>query len=119
MTVYVDDMFRYPMGEYKRGNRTYKMSHMVADSTAELIAFCKLIDLDPKWIQLKGSYKEHFDITMTKREEAFKAGAIGCSMSEMGYLIRNRRETGSLGNLEEIRNERREKFGESAVPEVQ
>lgn len=31
MTVYVDDMYLYPMGEFKRGPRTYKMSHMIAD----------------------------------------------------------------------------------------
>ena len=106
MTVYCDDMYRYPIGEFKRGNRLYKMSHLVAESTDELIAFVKSIGLDPKWIQLKGSYKEHFDITMTKRDAALVAGAIPCSMSEMGYLVRNRKETGSLGNLEEIRCER-------------
>ena len=29
MTVYVDDMYLYSMGEFKRGPRTYKMSHMI------------------------------------------------------------------------------------------
>lgn len=104
MAVHVDDMYRYEIGQLKRGNRLYKMSHLVADSTEELIEFCIKIGVDPKYIQFKGTHKEHFDITMSKRAEAIKAGAIPCSMSEMGYLIRNRRETGSLGNLKEIRN---------------
>lgn len=106
MTVYVDNMYLYAMGEFNRGGRVYKMSHMVAESTEELITFVLSIGLNPKWIQLAGTYKEHFDITMTKRTLALSLGAVACSMSEMGYLIRQRRETGSLGNLEEIRNER-------------
>ena len=35
MTVYVDDMYLYPMGEFKRGPRTYKMSHMIADTAKD------------------------------------------------------------------------------------
>ena len=33
MAVYVDDMYKYPLGQFGR----MKMSHMVADTTEELL----------------------------------------------------------------------------------
>ena len=41
MTVYVDDMHLSPMGQFGR----MKMSHMIADSTDELLAMADRIGL--------------------------------------------------------------------------
>ena len=103
MAVYVDDMYLHPMGEYKRGNRTYKMSHIVADTREELLAIMKTIGVDPRWIQAKGTYKEHFDIAMSMRALAVKAGAVEVGMKQLVRMVTIRRQTGKLGTLEETK----------------
>lgn len=45
MTVYVDDMYRTEMGRYGR----MKMSHMIADTEAELHAMAARIGLARRW----------------------------------------------------------------------
>lgn len=72
---------------------------MIGDTDDELHAFAELLGLRQSWFQLPGTYKRHYDVTMTVRTKAIALGAIPIRMSEMGYLIRNRRETGSLGTL--------------------
>lgn len=76
MAVYVDDMYKNPIGEF--GNM--KMSHMAADTTEELLAMVDKIGVQRKWIQDKGTGSEHFDIAMGKRALAIKNGAIPLSM---------------------------------------
>ena len=44
MTVYVDDMYRSPIGRFGR----MKMSHMVADRRSELFDMARRIGLDWK-----------------------------------------------------------------------
>src|SRR5690349_13459638 len=87
MAVYVDDMHTTPMGEFKtpRG-RVYKMCHMVADTTEELLAMADKLGLQRRWIQKAGTHHEHFDIAMTKRAEAVKAGAVEITMSQLGRI---------------------------------
>lgn len=90
------------MGNFKtRPGRIYKMSHLIADSTEELLEMTNAIGVCPEWIQYAGTYKEHFDITKSKKALAIKAGAIPITTSQLGRLIRNRRLTGSLGTLKE------------------
>jgi len=73
MPVYVDDMWRYPMGRFGR----MKMSHMVADSREELLAMADRIGLARRWLQHagEGRSREHFDVSLSLRARAVGAGA--------------------------------------------
>lgn len=84
MSVYVDNM-RAPFGRLK-------MCHMAADSTAELLAMADKIGVARKWIQRPGTWKEHFDICLTKRHLALNHGAIEMSYSELGRKLLARRK---------------------------
>jgi len=89
MTVYVDDMYLYPMGNY----RGMKMSHMQADTTEELLAMVDKIGVARKWIQYPGiPGREHFDIALSKRELAIKNGAKSVTMREFAVISRAQRE---------------------------
>lgn len=68
MAVYVDDM------KAKFGRMT--MCHMLADTSAELLAMADKIGVARKWIQKPGERLEHFDICLQKRALAVKAGAV-------------------------------------------
>ena len=57
--VYVDD------AKLKFGRMT--MCHMVADTTAELLAMADTIGVARKWIQGAGTYREHFDVCLAMR----------------------------------------------------
>jgi hypothetical protein len=72
MTVYVDDMLM----EATVGRLTSRWSHMMADSTDELVAFAKRLGLRPAWIQHPGTWEEHFDLTEGKRLQAIGLGAM-------------------------------------------
>jgi len=56
--VYVDDMYKTPIGQFGR----MKMSHMIADTRAELLEMADKIGLQRKWIQSFDTPREHFDI---------------------------------------------------------
>lgn len=80
MSVYVDDMYRSPMGEFGR----MKMSHMIADTHAELVEMADRIGVARKWIQHAGdARREHFDIAMSKRTLAVEYGAVEVTMREL------------------------------------
>ena len=68
MAVYIDDM-RAPFGRMV-------MCHMIADSTDELLAMADRIGVARRWLQYPGTPKEHFDIALSKRALAVKAGAV-------------------------------------------
>lgn len=103
MTVYVDDMYLYPLGEYKtRSGRVYKMSHMIADTREELVAMARAIGLDPEHIQKSNTAREHFDIAKSKRDLAIDAGAVPISMRVCAAMCVRRRDEGRLGTPEEI-----------------
>lgn len=76
--VYVDDM----KAQFGR----MKMCHMIADTSEELLAIADKIGVDRKWIQNKGTHREHFDICLTKRQLAVNAGAKEISMLELGRI---------------------------------
>lgn len=69
MSVYVDDM----EADFGR----MKMCHMWSDTYQELIAMAQTIGVETKWLQFppKASWV-HFDIALSKRALAVKAGAI-------------------------------------------
>lgn len=83
MAVYVDDM----QADFGR----MKMCHMIADTTEELLAMVDKIGVQRKWIQYPGTFKEHFDISLTKRALAVKAGAIEITWRQLGERSMQRR----------------------------
>lgn len=86
MTVYVDDMYKSPMGRFGR----MKMSHMVADTIEELLEMADTIGLPRKWIQYPDDpARVHFDVSMSMRAKAVAAGAVEITMRELA--LRNRR----------------------------
>ena len=67
MAVYVDSE-RHPYGRML-------MSHMMADTEAELHAMADLIGVSRNWIQRSRSGMVHYDICQKKRVLALSAGA--------------------------------------------
>lgn len=97
MTVYVDNMHESKLGNYGR----MKMSHMIADTTEELLAMADKIGVQRKWLQYPGTYKEHFDIAKSKRDLAVAAGAIEIDVLQTSAMCRRRRMTSELGHADE------------------
>lgn len=83
MTVYVDCM----RAAYGR----MVMCHMLADSDAELHAMARRIGLARRWHQKAGTVHSHYDICLSKRAEAVRAGAHEIGRRELGRLIQGRR----------------------------
>lgn len=83
MTVYVDGM-RARFGRMV-------MCHMLADTTAELLAMADRIGVQRKWLQQAGTYREHFDIALSKRRLAVEAGALEIDARTLGHLLHQRR----------------------------
>ena len=77
--VYVDNM-NAPFGDMI-------MCHMIADSSEELLAMADKIGVKRKWLQYPSTKREHFDICLSKKKLAIKAGAQEISMMELGYMI--------------------------------
>ena len=83
MTVYVDDMYKYKIGEFGR----MKMSHMMADTEEELLEMADTIGLNRRWIQHEGKGMVHFDVSMSMRKKAVDAGAQEVTMRELIQLV--------------------------------
>lgn len=83
MSVYVDNM-RAAFGRMT-------MCHMVADSTEELLAMADTIGVQRKWLQDAGTRREHFDIALSKRALAVKAGAKEITMHQLSHFLHARR----------------------------
>lgn len=88
MSVYVDD-FDIQFGRMK-------MSHMLADSTQELLEMADKIGVNRKWIQGKGTIKEHFDICLAKKQLAIKHGAKTVDMRTLSVMRSKRNQDGTL-----------------------
>lgn len=80
MTVYVDDMYKSPMGHF----RNMKMSHMIADTEAELHAMADTIGVARRWYQVG---KFHYDIAQSKRRLAIAAGAVEIAWRQAGLMM--------------------------------
>lgn len=76
--VYVDD--------HRQRWRGMIMSHMFADTDAELMEFARRIGLKPEW-----KHREHFDISESKRDMALEFGATPITYREMAIMICRKR----------------------------
>lgn len=75
MSVYVDDMeCRY---------RRMTVYHMAADSTAELLAMADRVGVARRWLQHGGTWKEHFDVCLSKRAAAVRAGVVELTAADL------------------------------------
>lgn len=84
MAVYVDSM-RAPFGRMV-------MCHMLADTSEELHAMARRIGVARRWCQYEGTYREHYDICLSKRKAAVAAGAVEITWRQTGVIVRNRKE---------------------------
>ena len=98
MTVYVDDMYRYPMGQFGR----MKMSHMIADTDEELHAMAQRIGVARKWHQAPPRHDSHYDIAQSKRAEALAAGAVPITLRQCSLMVKFSREFGFLPLPEDV-----------------
>ena len=80
--VYVDDM------KAKFGRMI--MCHMIADTREELDAMADAIGVARRWIQYPGTWKEHYDIAVSKRALAVRAGAKEITQRELGEIMHRR-----------------------------
>lgn len=87
MTVYVDDMYRLPMGRFRR----MKMSHMMADTDDDLHAMADRIGVARKWFQ-----GDHYDIAIVKRKLAVEYGAVEITLREMAAYSWLRKSRGLI-----------------------
>lgn len=86
MSVYVDPLMDH--GWILQGGR--KLScHMFADTEEELHGFAESIGLRRAWFQGE-DHKElgHYDLTLSKRRDAIRAGAVQVSRREAVNLWR-------------------------------
>ena len=83
MTVYVDDMFLYPMGKFRR----MKMSHMIADTERELHEMADRIGVSRRWFQ-----GDHYDICLSKRFMAVEFGAKEITWRELAAKAMRKRK---------------------------
>ena len=88
MTVYVDSM-RAPYGRMV-------MCHMLADTDGELLAMADRIGVQRKWHQYPGTYRSHFDISLSKRTLAMRAGAVEIDRYKLAEILRVRRVKGEV-----------------------
>lgn len=89
MTVYVDDMYLHPIGQFGR----MKMSHLIADTDDELHAMAATIGVARRWHQAPPKHDSHYDIAMSKREKAIGAGAVPISYRQLACMSTYRRMT--------------------------
>lgn len=76
MTVYVDDYFQQATVPNGKRTVTGKWCHMTADTREELDAMAVAIGMRPAWIQHPGTWKEHYDVVISKRNAAVRLGAV-------------------------------------------
>lgn len=81
--LYIDD--------YNAPYRGMLMCHMIGDTTDELLEMVDKIGVQRKWIQYPGTYKEHFDICLTKKALAIKHGAIEIGMRDYARIVNERK----------------------------
>lgn len=91
MTVYVDDA--YIPAKVRSGSLTHesRWCHLTADSTEELVSFAVSLGLQAKYIQYRGTWKEHFDVTEPKRRLAVSKGAVEVNYREHVLKMGDRR----------------------------
>jgi hypothetical protein len=93
VTVYVDDMYRFPMGQFGR----MKMSHMIADTETELHAMAAAIGVNRRWYQ-----GDHYDVSMSMRDAAIARGAVPIPLRILARMCVVRRKTGKLPSPDDV-----------------
>lgn len=89
MSVYVDNMRRTA----QLTGRPAKWSHLMADSTEELLAFADTLGLRREWLQHAGTHREHFDVTEANRKRALLMGARPITYPhQTGELLARKRQ---------------------------
>lgn len=73
------------------------MSHMIADTPAELLDMAALIGVEARHVQFPGTPKEHLDVCASRRELAIAAGAVPVSSREIVRRVRARRAAQGSG----------------------
>lgn len=86
MTVYVDNM-RAPLGRLI-------MCHMLADTPSELHAMAAAIGV--RGFHHQG---DHYDVCLSKRALAVKAGAVEISKRVAAVMMRNKRDGFPMGTV--------------------
>ena len=111
MAVYVDDMYKYQMGQYRR----MKMSHMIADTEEELHQMADKIGVARRWYQ-----GDHYDICMSKRALAVQFGAKEIPIRELSRMAIGKRRVKNNRALllAKLREYLAEKRRENAVENV-
>ena len=90
MAVYVDDM--------RARFRGMLMCHMIADTDPELHAMADRIGVQRRWWQSpERTSGSHYDIALSKRALAVRAGAIEITQRQAAMMNAMRRATGVLG----------------------
>lgn len=92
MTVYIDDMYRYRIGRF----RGMRMSHMIADTEAELHAVAHRIGMRRQWYQ-----GDHYDVPLEERARAVAEGAVEITYRQCGMMRRRHEVEGRCGLPEE------------------
>jgi len=65
---------------------------MLADSDLELHAMAARIGVERRWYQKAGTPHSHYDICLSKRALAVKAGAMEVDRAELAAVIRRKRQ---------------------------
>lgn len=104
MSVYVDDALQEAQLSHGRRTLYARWSHLLADDTAELVAFGRQLDLRSSWLQAADTPQEHFDVTASKRSAALRLGATAVSIEEKEALVRCKR-AGLPFHLEQLRED--------------
>lgn len=99
MTVYIDDMQR----PARVGRLNAVWSHLMADTTDELVTFARTLGLNPRWIQRAGTPLEHFDVTEPKRQQALRLGAVPIRYGHEGAGLTRAKREGRPFDLSEHR----------------
>lgn len=83
MTVYVDDM--------RARFRDHIMCHMIADTADELHAMAARIGIARRWYQ-----DDHYDVTLERRAEAVRLGAVEITWRQCSLMtVLRRRDPGA------------------------
>ena len=73
--LYVDD--------YRATYGRFRMSHMMADTTEELLVAADALGLKREWLQKTGTEYEHFDVSDSKRSAAVRLGAVQLASKDL------------------------------------
>ena len=71
---------------------------MIADTDQELHAMAASIGVARRWHQAPPKHPSHYDVCLSKRALAAKAGAVEITLRQCAAMCARRRSTGALGS---------------------